>query len=140
MGYAINNITSWADLVARTIRASGGRAGHMVHIADGWGLFTGGLGARCGAEHLGCTVIPVKGGQTEKQVKVQVQLIEDFKPQFIMISPSCVQEFIEECTRQGLDARDHLLQIGIFGAEPWINAVRRNLALAASLEAVDISS
>ena len=134
VGYTANDISNWADLVARSIRAAGGRAGNMVHISYGYGLFTGGLGAHYGAERLGCTVIPVSGGQTEKQV----QLIEDFRPRIIMVTPSYMQVIIEEYTRQGLDARDSSLQIGIFGAEPWTNAMRRDLEAAASLDAVDI--
>ena len=134
VGYTANDISNWADLVARSIRAAGGRAGDMVHISYGYGLFTGGLGAHYGAERLGCTVIPVSGGQTEKQV----QLIEDFRPRIIMVTPSYMQVIIEEYTRQGLDARDSSLQIGIFGAEPWTNAMRRDLEAAASLDAVDI--
>ena len=134
VGYTANDISNWADLVARSIRAAGGRAGDMVHISYGYGLFTGGLGAHYGAERLGCTVIPVSGGQTEKQV----QLIEDFRPRIIMVTPSYMQVIIEEYTRQGLDARDSSLQIGIFGAEPWTNAMRSDLEAAASLDAVDI--
>ena len=134
VGYTANDISHWADLVARSIRAAGGRAGDMVHISYGYGLFTGGLGAHYGAERLGCTVIPVSGGQTEKQV----QLIEDFKPRIIMVTPSYMQVIIEEYTRLGLDARDSSLQIGIFGAEPWTNAMRRDIEAAASLDAVDI--
>ena len=134
VGYTANDISHWADLVARSIRAAGGRAGDMVHISYGYGLFTGGLGAHYGAERLGCTVIPVSGGQTEKQV----QLIEDFKPRIIMVTPSYMQVIIEEYTRLGLDARESSLQIGIFGAEPWTNAMRRDIEAAASIDAVDI--
>ena len=134
VGYTTNDISNWADLVARSIRAAGGRAGDMVHISYGYGLFTGGLGAHYGAERLGCTVIPVSGGQTEKQV----QLIEDFKPRIIMVTPSYMQVIIEEYTRQGLDARDSSLQIGIFGAEPWTNAMRKDIEAAANIDAVDI--
>ncbi len=134
VGYTANDISNWADLVARSIRAAGGRAGDMVHISYGYGLFTGGLGAHYGAERLGCTVIPVSGGQTEKQV----QLIVDFKPRIIMVTPSYMQVIIEEFTRLGLDARDSSLQIGIFGAEPWTNAMRRDIEAAAGLDAVDI--
>jgi phenylacetate-CoA ligase len=134
VGYTANDISNWADLVARSIRAAGGRAGDMVHISYGYGLFTGGLGAHYGAERLGCTVIPVSGGQTEKQV----QLIVDFKPRIIMVTPSYMQVIIEEYTRQGLDARDSSLQIGILGAEPWTNAMRRDIEAAAGLDAVDI--
>ena len=134
VGYTTNDISNWADLVARSIRAAGGRAGDMVHISYGYGLFTGGLGAHYGAERLGCTVIPVSGGQTEKQV----QLIEDFKPRIIMVTPSYMQVIIEEYNRQGLDARDSSLQIGIFGAEPWTNAMRKDIEAAANIDAVDI--
>jgi len=134
VGYTAKDISNWADLVARSIRAAGGRAGDMVHISYGYGLFTGGLGAHYGAERLGCTVIPVSGGQTEKQV----QLIEDFKPRIIMVTPSYMQVIIEEYTRQGLDARDSSLQIGILGAEPWTNAMRRDIEAAAGIDAVDI--
>ncbi len=134
VGYTANDISNWADLVARSIRAAGGRAGDMVHISYGYGLFTGGLGAHYGAERLGCTVIPVSGGQTEKQV----QLIEDFKPRIIMVTPSYMQVIIEEYTRLGLDARDSSLQIGIFGAEPWTNAMRSDIETAAGIDAVDI--
>ena len=134
VGYTANDINHWADLVARSIRAAGGRAGDMVHISYGYGLFTGGLGAHYGAERLGCTVVPMSGGQTEKQV----QLIEDFKPRIIMVTPSYMQVIIEEYTRLGLDARDSSLQIGIFGAEPWTNAMRRDIEAAASIDAVDI--
>ena len=134
VGYTANDISNWADLVARSIRAAGGRAGDMVHISYGYGLFTGGLGAHYGAERLGCTVIPMSGGQTEKQV----QLIEDFKPRIIMVTPSYMQVIIEEYTRLGLDARDSSLQIGIFGAEPWTNAMRRDIEAAADMDAVDI--
>ena len=134
VGYTANDINTWADLVARSIRAAGGRAGDMVHISYGYGLFTGGLGAHYGAERLGCTVIPVSGGQTEKQV----QLIEDFKPRIIMVTPSYMQVIIEEYARLGLDARNSSLKIGIFGAEPWTNAMRKDIEAAADIDAVDI--
>ena len=134
VGYTANDINNWADLVARSIRAAGGRAGDMVHISYGYGLFTGGLGAHYGAERLGCTVIPVSGGQTEKQV----QLIEDFKPRIIMVTPSYMQVIIEEYARLGLDARNSSLKIGIFGAEPWTNAMRKDIEAAADIDAVDI--
>ena len=134
VGYTANDISNWADLVARSIRAAGGRAGDMVHISYGYGLFTGGLGAHYGAERLGCTVIPVSGGQTEKQV----QLIEDFKPRIIMVTPSYMQVIIEEYARLGLDARNSSLKIGIFGAEPWTNAMRKDIEAAADIDAVDI--
>jgi phenylacetate-CoA ligase len=134
VGYTANDISNWADLVARSIRAAGGRAGDMVHISYGYGLFTGGLGAHYGAERLGCTVIPMSGGQTEKQV----QLIEDFKPRIIMVTPSYMQVIIEEYARLGLDVKNSSLEIGIFGAEPWTNAMRRDIEAAANIDAVDI--
>lgn len=134
VGYTANDISHWADLVARSIRAAGGRAGDMVHISYGYGLFTGGLGAHYGAERLGCTVIPMSGGQTEKQV----QLIEDFKPRIIMVTPSYMQVIIEEYARLGLDVKKSSLEIGIFGAEPWTNAMRRDIEAATGMDAVDI--
>jgi len=134
VGYTAHDISHWADLVARSIRAAGGRAGDMVHISYGYGLFTGGLGAHYGAERLGCTVIPMSGGQTEKQV----QLIEDFKPRIIMVTPSYMQVIIEEYARLGLDVKKSSLEIGIFGAEPWTNAMRRDIEAAADMDAVDI--
>ena len=134
VGYTANDISNWADLVARSIRAAGGRAGDMVHVSYGYGLFTGGLGAHYGAERLGCTVIPMSGGQTEKQV----QLIEDFKPRIIMVTPSYMQVIIEEYARLGLDVKKSSLEIGIFGAEPWTNAMRRDIEAAVDMDAVDI--
>ena len=134
VGYTKNDIDTWADLVARSIRAAGGRAGDIVQVAYGYGLFTGGLGAHYGAERLGCTVIPMSGGQTEKQV----QLIQDFKPSIIMATPSYMQVIVEEMARQGLDARDSSLKVGIFGAEPWTEAMRREIEAKAGLDAVDI--
>ena len=134
VGYTRQDIDTWADLVARSIRAAGGRPGDMIHVAYGYGLFTGGLGAHYGAERAGCTVIPMSGGQTEKQV----QLIRDFKPALIMVTPSYMQVIIEEFTRQGLDARDSALQVGIFGAEPWTEAMRHDIEAKAGLDAVDI--
>ena len=134
VGYTRNDIDTWSHLVARSIRAAGGRPGDIVHIAYGYGLFTGGLGAHYGAERLGCTVIPMSGGQTEKQV----QLIRDFEPKIIMVTPSYMQVIIEEFTRQGLDARETSLKIGIFGAEPWTEAMRREIEAKADLDAVDI--
>jgi phenylacetate-CoA ligase len=134
VGYTQNDIDTWANLVARSIRASGGRPGDMVHIAYGYGLFTGGLGAHYGAEKLGCTVVPMSGGQTEKQV----QLIVDFKPDIIMVTPSYMQVIIEEFRRQGLDPRESSLRIGIFGAEPWTEAMRQEIEAAAGIDAVDI--
>ena len=134
VGYTARDIDNWSHLVARSIRAAGGRPGDMVHIAYGYGLFTGGLGAHYGAERAGCTVIPMSGGQTEKQV----QLIVDFKPDIIMVTPSYMQVIIEEFARQGLDARASSLKVGIFGAEPWTEAMRREIEAKAAIDAVDI--
>jgi phenylacetate-CoA ligase len=134
VGYTQGDIDTWADLVARSIRASGGRAGDIVQVAYGYGLFTGGLGAHYGAEKLGCTVIPISGGQTEKQV----QLITDFRPDIIMVTPSYMQVIIEEMLRQGLDPRASSLKIGIFGAEPWTEAMRHDIEVRAGIDAVDI--
>ena len=134
VGYTARDISTWADLGARSIRAAGGRPGDMVHVAYGYGLFTGGLGAHYGAERLGCTVVPMSGGQTEKQV----QLITDFKPDIIMVTPSYMQVIIEEFRRQGLDPKAMSIAIGIFGAEPWTEAMRRDIEAAASIDAVDI--
>ncbi|MDN3919923.1 phenylacetate--CoA ligase PaaK [Roseateles violae] len=134
VGYTARDIDTWANLVARSIRASGGRPGDIVHIAYGYGLFTGGLGAHYGAERAGCTVIPMSGGQTEKQV----QLIQDFRPDIIMVTPSYMQVIIEEFARQGLDPREMSVQVGIFGAEPWTEAMRREIEQKAGIDAVDI--
>ena len=134
VGYTLKDIHTWADLVARSIRAGGGRRGDMVHVAYGYGLFTGGLGAHYGAERAGCTVVPMSGGQTEKQV----QLITDFKPDIIMVTPSYMQVLVEEFQRQGLDAAASSLKIGIFGAEPWTEAMRKDIEHKAGLDAVDI--
>jgi len=134
VGYTQNDIDTWANIVARSIRAAGGRRGDLVHIAYGYGLFTGGLGAHYGAERLGCTVVPMSGGQTEKQV----QLICDFKPSIIMVTPSYMLNIVEEFTRQGLDPAASSLQVGIFGAEPWTDAMRREIEARAGIDAVDI--
>ncbi|WP_431276943.1 phenylacetate--CoA ligase PaaK [Variovorax ureilyticus] len=134
VGYTRSDIDTWATLVARSIRAAGGRAGDMVHVAYGYGLFTGGLGAHYGAEKLGCTVVPMSGGQTEKQV----QLIRDFKPDIIMVTPSYMQVIVEEFVRQGLDPRESSLKVGIFGAEPWTEAMRHEIEAKAGIDAVDI--
>ena len=134
VGYTKKDIDVWADLVARSIRAAGGKAGDLIHIAYGYGLFTGGLGAHYGAERAGCTVIPMSGGQTEKQV----QLITDFKPDIIMVTPSYMQVIIEEMQRQGMDPAKSSLRIGIFGAEPWTEAMRQELQTKGGLDAVDI--
>jgi phenylacetate-CoA ligase len=134
VGYTQNDIDTWATVVARSIRAAGGRRGDLVHISYGYGLFTGGLGAHYGAERLGCTVVPMSGGQTEKQV----QLICDFKPSIIMVTPSYMLNIIEEFTRQGLDPAQSSLQVGIFGAEPWTDAMRCEIEARAGIDAVDI--
>ena len=134
VGYTQRDIDTWAGVVARSIRAAGGRAGDMVHISYGYGLFTGGLGAHYGAEKLGCTVIPMSGGQTEKQV----QLIRDFQPSVIMVTPSYMLNIIEEFTRQGLDPAQSSLKVGIFGAEPWTDAMRSEIETRAGIDAVDI--
>ncbi len=134
VGYTQGDIDTWAGVVARSIRAAGGRAGDMVHISYGYGLFTGGLGAHYGAEKLGCTVIPMSGGQTEKQV----QLIQDFKPSIIMVTPSYMLNIVEEFTRQGIDPATSSLKVGIFGAEPWTDAMRREIEARAGIDAVDI--
>lgn len=134
VGYTRRDIDTWADLVARSIRAAGGRKGDIVQVVYGYGLFTGGLGAHYGAERLGCTVIPMSGGQTEKQV----QLITDFRPDIIMVTPSYMQVIIEEMKRQGVDPLESSLKIGIFGAEPWTEAMRRGIEQAVGIDAVDI--
>jgi phenylacetate-CoA ligase len=134
VGYTLKDIDTWANLVARSIRAAGARAGDLVHVAYGYGLFTGGLGAHYGVERAGCTVIPMSGGQTEKQV----QLITDFQPSIIMCTPSYMQVVIEEFERQGLDAKKSSLKLGIFGAEPWTEAMRTEIETNAGIDAVDI--
>jgi phenylacetate-CoA ligase len=134
VGYTRRDIDTWSDMVARSIRAAGGRPGMKVHIAYGYGLFTGGLGAHYGAERLGCTVIPISGGMTERQV----QLIDDFKPDIIMVTPSYMLAILDEFRKQGLDPRKSSLRIGIFGAEPWTNAMRQEIEEAFDLHAVDI--
>ncbi|MDB5747430.1 MAG: paaF [Massilia sp.] len=134
VGYTKRDIDTWADVVARSIRAAGGRPGDMVHVAYGYGLFTGGLGAHYGAERLGCTVVPMSGGQTEKQV----QLICDFQPSIIMVTPSYMLNIVEEFKRQGIDPAQSSLKIGIFGAEPWTDAMRRTIEGEAGIDAVDI--
>jgi phenylacetate-CoA ligase len=134
VGYTQADIDHWANLVARSLRAAGVRRGDMVHVAYGYGLFTGGLGAHYGAERLGCTVVPMSGGQTEKQV----QLITDFKPDAIMVTPSYMQVICEEFRRQGMDPREMSVRVGVFGAEPWTEAMRRDIQQAADIDAVDI--
>jgi phenylacetate-CoA ligase len=132
--YTQRDVDTWADVVARSIRAGGGRPGDIVHVAYGYGLFTGGLGAHYGAERLGCTVVPMSGGQTEKQV----QLIADFAPRVIMVTPSYMLALLDEMERQGIDPRANSLQIGIFGAEPWTEEMRVRLEARAGIDAVDI--
>ena len=134
VGYTRNDIDTWAGLVARSIHAAGGRAGQIAHIAYGYGLFTGGLGAHYGAERLGLSVVPMSGGQTEKQV----QLIQDFRPDLIMVTPSYMLTIAEEFERQGLDCAASSLKVGIFGAEPWSETLRGEIERRAGLDAVDI--
>ncbi|MDP2732260.1 MAG: phenylacetate--CoA ligase PaaK, partial [Hoeflea sp.] len=134
VGYTAGDIDTWSDLVARSIRASGGRSGDIVHVSYGYGLFTGGLGAHYGAERLGCTVVPVSGGMTERQVS----LIVDFKPRVIMVTPSYMLSILDEFRRKGLDPRDCSLAVGIFGAEPWTNSMRSEIEQAFDMHAVDI--
>mgnify|MGYP003584890034 CR=1 FL=1 len=134
VGYTLKDIDTWANLVARSIRAAGGRAGDTCHIAYGYGLFTGGLGAHYGAERLGCTVIPMSGGQTEKQV----QLIQDFKPEIIMVTPSYSLVIAEEFERLGVAPEDISLKIGIFGAEPWGQGMRAEIERKLGIDAIDI--
>jgi len=134
VGYTRADIETWSRVVARSIYAAGGRPGMKAHIAYGYGLFTGGLGAHYGAEALGCTVIPMSGGQTEKQV----QLIQDLEPEIILVTPSYMLAIVDEFRRQGLDPRESSLRHGIFGAEPWTEAMRAEIEAAAGLDAVDI--
>jgi phenylacetate-CoA ligase len=134
VGYTARDIETWAGLMARSMRAAGARPGDIVHIAYGYGLFTGGLGAHYGAEKLGCTVVPMSGGQTEKQV----QLIVDFKPAVIMATPSYTLNIGEELVRQGVDPRSTSLEVGIFGAEPWTDAMRSDIEQRFELDAVDL--
>ncbi|WP_374276244.1 phenylacetate--CoA ligase PaaK [Azonexus sp.] len=134
VGYTQRDIDTWAELIARSIHASGGRAGDIVHVAYGYGLFTGGLGAHYGAEKLGCTVIPMSGGQTEKQV----QLIRDFGANIIMVTPSYMLNIADEFRRQGIDPRSTELRIGIHGAEPWTDAMRGEIESAFGIDAIDI--
>ncbi len=134
VGYTKNDIDVWADVMARSIRASGGRKGDICHVAYGYGLFTGGLGAHYGAERLGCTVVPISGGMTERQVT----LIKDFKPRILMVTPSYILSILDEFRRQGIDPRETSLEIGIFGAEPWTNAMRAEIEEAFDMNAVDI--
>ncbi|MEE1765079.1 phenylacetate--CoA ligase PaaK [Streptomyces sp. SP18BB07] len=134
VGYTENDLSMWADVVARSIRAAGGRPGHKVHISYGYGLFTGGLGAHYGAERAGCTVIPASGGMTARQVR----LIQDFRPEIIMVTPSYMLTLLDEFEKQGVDPRTTSLEVGIFGAEPWTEEMRREIEERAGLHAVDI--
>jgi phenylacetate-CoA ligase len=134
VGYTDGDISMWADVVARSIRAAGGRPGHTVHVAYGYGLFTGGLGAHYGAERAGCTVIPASGGMTARQV----QLIQDLRPEIIMVTPSYMLTLLDEFERQGIDPRTTSLRVGIFGAEPWTEQMRLEIEERADLHAVDI--
>ncbi len=134
VGYTQGDIDRWANIMARSIRAAGGSSGDKVHVSYGYGLFTGGLGAHYGAERLGCTVIPMSGGQTEKQV----QLIRDFEPDIIMVTPSYCLNIADEFERQGVDPASCSLRVGIFGAEPWTNAMREEIEARLGIDAVDI--
>jgi len=134
VGYTANDVDTWATVMARSIRAAGGRAGDIVHVAYGYGLFTGGLGAHYGAEKLGATVIPMSGGMTERQV----QLIADFRPDIIMVTPSYMLAIAEEMERQGMDPRSCSLSVGIFGAEPWTPAMREAIEAKLGMDAIDI--
>jgi len=134
VGYTARDIDTWSTLMARSIRAAGARPGEKVHVAYGYGLFTGGLGAHYGAERLGLAVIPLGGGMTERQV----QLIADFKPEIIMVTPSYMLAIADEMERQGFDPRASSLRLGIFGAEPWSNEMRRSIEARVGLEALDL--
>jgi phenylacetate-CoA ligase len=134
VGYTRNDVDTWAEVVARSIRAAGGHPGDVVHVAYGYGLFTGGLGAHYGAERLGCTVIPVSGGMTERQV----QLIQDFRPRIIMVTPSYFLAILDAMEAAGLDPRESSLEIGIFGAEPWTQQMRTAIEERSGVRAVDI--
>ncbi|MCX2181243.1 phenylacetate--CoA ligase [Streptomyces sp. SKN60] len=134
VGYTERDLDTWADVVARSLRAAGARPGHTVHVAYGYGLFTGGLGAHYGAERLGCTVIPASGGMTARQV----QLIQDLRPEIIMITPSYMLTLLDEFERQGVDPRGTSLKVGVFGAEPWTEEMRREIEERFAIDAVDI--
>jgi phenylacetate-CoA ligase len=134
VGYTKRDLETWSEVVARSIRASGGRPGDRVHVAYGYGLFTGGLGAHYGAERLGCTVIPVSGGMTERQVR----LIADLRPDIIMVTPSYMLAILDELERQGIDPRTTSLKVGIFGAEPWTEEMRSEIERRLDMHAVDI--
>jgi phenylacetate-CoA ligase len=134
VGYTGEDLDNWSELMARSIRAAGGRPGDVVHVAYGYGLFTGGLGAHYGAERLGCTVVPISGGMTERQA----QLIVDFEPRIIMVTPSYFLAILDELEAQGVDPKRTSLEIGIFGAEPWTDEMRRAVEARTNLRAVDI--
>ncbi len=134
VGYTENDLSMWADVVARSLRAAGARPGHKVHVAYGYGLFTGGLGAHYGAERLGCTVVPASGGMTARQVR----LIQDFRPEIIMLTPSYMLTLLDEFERQGVDPRSTSLKVGVFGAEPWTQEMRREIEERFAIDAVDI--
>jgi phenylacetate-CoA ligase len=134
VGYTQADLDTWSEVMARSIRAAGGAPGDVVHVAYGYGLFTGGLGAHYGAERLGCTVVPVSGGMTERQV----QLIVDFEPRVIMVTPSYFLAILDEMEAQGVDPRTTTLEIGIFGAEPWTDEMRRAVQERSGIRAVDI--
>ncbi|GAA1268084.1 MULTISPECIES: phenylacetate--CoA ligase PaaK [Streptomyces] len=134
VGYTENDLSMWADMVARSLRAAGARPGHKIHVAYGYGLFTGGLGAHYGAERLGCTVIPASGGMTARQVR----LIQDFRPEVIMVTPSYMLTILDEFERQGVDPRSTSLKVGVFGAEPWTEEMRREIEERFAIDAVDI--
>jgi len=134
VGYTQNDVDMWADLMARSTRAGGGRTGDIVHVAYGYGLFTGGLGAHYGAERLGCTVIPMSGGQSERQV----ELIMDFKPDIIMVTPSYMLALADEFERQGIDTRETSLRIGLHGAEPWTQSMRAEIERRFDMDAIDL--
>ncbi|MFM9443105.1 phenylacetate--CoA ligase PaaK [Streptomyces acidiscabies] len=134
VGYTQADLDLWADLVARSIRAAGGRPGDVVHVAYGYGLFTGGLGAHYGAERLGCTVVPASGGMTSRQVR----LIRDLEPRIIMVTPSYMLTLLDEFERQGVDPRSTSLEVGVFGAEPWTEEMRREIEERFGIDAVDI--
>ncbi|MFC7921234.1 phenylacetate--CoA ligase PaaK [Streptomyces cinereoruber] len=134
VGYTEGDLDVWADVVARSLRAAGVRPGHKVHVAYGYGLFTGGLGAHYGAERLGCTVIPASGGMTARQVR----LIQDFRPEVIMVTPSYMLTLLDEFERQGVDPRSTSLEVGVFGAEPWTEEMRKEIEERFAIDAVDI--
>jgi len=134
VGYTRQDVETWAELVARSLEAAGGRRGDLVHVVYGYGLFTGGLGAHYGAERLGCTVVPMSGGMTDRQVR----LIEDFRPRIVMVTPSYFLAIVDEMERLGIDPATTSLEIGIFGAEPWTNEMRREIEERCAMDAVDL--